>query len=45
MTESTMPGAVYTIWWIGLVVTLVIFVPPSVYLLHRTYIAARSIRQ
>lgn len=45
MNESTMPPAVYTIWWIGLIVTLVVFVPLSVYLLHRTYIAARSIRQ
>lgn len=45
MSDSTMPSAVYTIWWIGLIVTLVIFVPLSVYLLHRTYIAARSIRQ
>ena len=40
-----MPHAVYTIWWVGLIVTLVIFVPLSVFLLHRTYVAARSIRQ
>ncbi|MDQ6830686.1 MAG: hypothetical protein M3081_17640 [Gemmatimonadota bacterium] len=45
MNSNAMPGTVFTIWWIGLIVTLVIFVPLSVYLLHRTYIAARSIKQ
>ena len=45
MNEPMMPQAVYTIWWIGLIVTLVVFVPLSVFLLHRTYVAARSIRQ
>ena len=45
MNESLMPSAVYTLWWIGLIVTLVIFVPMSVYLLHRTYIASSSIRR
>ncbi|MDQ6612901.1 MAG: hypothetical protein M3Y64_10740 [Gemmatimonadota bacterium] len=44
MSEA-MPSAVYTIWWIGLIVTLVVFVPASVYLLHRTWRAARSIQQ
>ncbi len=39
------PPAVYTIWWIGLIVTLVVFVPLSVYLLHRTWEAARSIQR
>ena len=39
------PSAVYTIWWIGLVVTLVVFVPWAVYLLHRTWLAARSIER
>lgn len=39
------PHAVYTIWWTGLIVTLVIFVPLSVYLLHRTWLAARSIQR
>ena len=39
------PPAVYTIWWIGLIVTLVVFVPMSVYLLHRTWEAARSIQR
>ena len=45
MSEPLMPDAVYTIWWAGLIVTLVVFVPLSVWLLHRTYIASRSIRQ
>ncbi len=43
-SERLMPDAVYTIWWIGLILTLVVFVPLSVYLLHRTWIVARSIR-
>ena len=42
---STVPAAVYTIWTIGLVVTLVVFVPLAVYLLHRTWRAARSIQR
>ena len=45
MTEQLMPNAVYTIWWAGLILTLVVFVPLSVYLLHRTYAASRSIRR
>jgi hypothetical protein len=39
------PQAVYTIWWIGLLITLVVFVPLAVYLLHRTWRAARSIQR
>lgn len=42
---SEMPEAVYTIWWVGLIVTLVVFVPLAVYLLHRTFVAARSIQR
>lgn len=38
------PDAVFTIWWIGLILTLVLFVPLAVYLLHRTWRAARSIQ-
>lgn len=38
------PPIVYTIWTAGLVITLVVFVPLSVYLLHRTWLAARSIQ-
>ena len=45
MTEPLMPHSVYVLWWVGLIVTLVVFVPASVYLLHRTYAAARCIRQ
>ena len=39
------PSGVNTIWWVGLIVTLTIFVPLSVYLLHRTWRAARSIQR
>lgn len=45
MNDSLMPDAVYTIWWIGLIVTLVVFVPLAVNLLNRTFMAARSIRR
>ena len=41
----TIPGAVYTIWAIGVAVTLVLFVPLAVSLLHRTWRAARSIQR
>ncbi len=43
--EPLFPPAVYTLWWVGLIVTLVVFVPWAVYLLHRTWQAARSIRR
>jgi hypothetical protein len=39
------PDAVYVIWWIGLVLTLVVFVPLAVYSLHRTWRSARSIQR
>jgi hypothetical protein len=39
------PDAVYVIWCIGLVLTLVVFVPLAVYSLHRTWRSARSIQQ
>ena len=39
------PDAVYTIWAIALAVTLVVFVPLAVSLLHRTWRAARSIQR
>jgi hypothetical protein len=45
MNQTLIPDAVYTIWWIGLIATLVIFVPLSVHLLHRTFVAARSIKR
>ena len=43
--NPAMPLAVYAIWWAGLIVTLVIFVPLAVYLLHRTWRSARSIQR
>jgi hypothetical protein len=39
------PDAVYTIWSIGLVLTLMVFVPLVVYSLHRTWRSARSIQR
>jgi hypothetical protein len=39
------PDAVYTIWWLGLILTLVVFVPLAVYSLHRTWRSARSIQR
>jgi len=45
MSSSTFPDAVYAIWWAGLIVTLVVFVPLAVYLLHRTWRSARSIQR
>ena len=40
-----MSSAVYAIWWVGLIVTLLVFVPLSVYLLHRTFLASLAIRR
>ncbi|GAC1654502.1 MAG: hypothetical protein NVS4B3_18570 [Gemmatimonadaceae bacterium] len=45
MTDPVMPTAVYVLWWIGLGVTLLLFVPLAVYLLHRTWVATRSINR
>ena len=39
------PDAVYTIWWIGLILTIVVFVPLAVYSLHRTWRSARAIQR
>ena len=44
-TALVVPDVVYTIWWVGLVLTLVIFVPLAVYSLHRTWRSARSIQR
>ena len=41
----TVPPAVYAIWCAGLILTLVVFVPLTLYLLHRTWCAARSIQR
>ena len=43
--SAAIPHAVYTIWWIGLILTLIVFVPVAVYSLHRTWRAARSIQR
>ncbi len=45
MNAPLMPDAVFVIWWIGLGLTLLVFVPLSVLLLHRTWVAARSIQR
>ena len=45
MSPATVPDAVYTIWWAGLIITLLVFVPLAVYLLHRTWRSARSIQR
>lgn len=42
--DALVPPAVYTIWWIGLVLTLVVFVPLAVVLLHRLWRTTRSIQ-
>ena len=43
--SSGVPGAVYTIWCVCLIVTLGILVTLAVYLRHRTWQAARSIQR
>ena len=43
--ESVIPPEVYTIWAVGLGVTLLVWVPIAVYSLHRTWRAAQSIRR
>ncbi|MDQ6737598.1 MAG: hypothetical protein M3Z30_07850 [Gemmatimonadota bacterium] len=46
MTNASMfPSAVYAIWWVALILTFVVFIPLSVYLLHRTWSAARGIQR
>src|ERR1700730_171195 len=45
MSPFTVPDAVFTIWWAGLIITLVVFVPLAVYSLHRTWRSARSIQR
>lgn len=47
MTSADMtpfPPLVFTLWRIGLVITLVVLVPLAVYLLHAAWRAARSIQ-
>lgn len=42
LTEST---AVLTLWWIALGLTVVVIVPLAIYLLHRTWRAAKMIER
>ena len=44
-STSTLPTAVYAIWWIVLLVVIVVIVPLAIALLHRTLRAALSIRR
>ncbi len=39
------PSAVYTIWWTALILTFFLFIPVSLYFLHRTWSAARGIQR
>lgn len=39
------PPAVLTLWWIALGLTVVVIVPVALYLLHRTWRAARNIQR
>lgn len=39
------PAAVLTLWWVTLGLTILVVVPVVVYLLHRTWEAARNIRR
>ncbi len=43
--SAVVPDAVYAIWWAGLILTLVVFVPLAVYSLHRTWRSARAIQR
>ena len=45
MNAPFMPTTVFVLWWIALGLTLLVFVPISVHLLHRTWLAARSIQR
>jgi hypothetical protein len=44
MESPNFPDAVFTVWTIGLALTLVVFVPLAVYWLHMLWRAARSIQ-
>ena len=44
MNEPLFPPLVFTVWTIGLAITLLVFVPLSVVLLHRLWRTARSIQ-
>ena len=42
-SDALFPPVIFTLWRIALVASLVVFIPLSVYLLHSTFRAARSI--
>lgn len=42
LTDDT---TVLVLWWIAVALTVVVIVPAALYLLHRTWRAARSIRR
>jgi hypothetical protein len=44
MNDPVFPPLVFTIWKIGLAITLLVFVPLAVVLLHRLWRTARSIQ-
>jgi hypothetical protein len=44
MESPHVPAAVFTVWKIGLALTLLVFVPLAVYWLHMLWRAARSIQ-
>ena len=45
MVRLTDSAAVLALWWIALALAVLVIVPLAVYLLHRTWKAARSIRR
>lgn len=46
MDEMTgVPGSVMVLWWGALVLTVLVVVPLAIYLLHRTWRAAREIQR
>jgi hypothetical protein len=45
MPEVVIPPLVRTIWWAGLILTLVVFIPLAVYLLHQLWRTAQSIQR
>lgn len=42
---ENVPGSVLVLWWGALAVTVVVVVPLAIYLLHRTWRAAREIQR
>ena len=45
LLQTPVPQAVYTIWAITLAIVVLVIVPLAIYLLHRTYTAARGIER